>query len=298
MATLKEKLAFSFLDFGARGVSSQVSAGIGGAAHLSTGAMGTDTITGVLFANQYYNTEMSGYSVFATEHSIMTMRGREGELQIVRDLIRLNTGSILSIVSDGYDIYKLANEFCTTLKDEILAAKIRLVVRPDSGNAIEVILKLLDIFSKGYGYTINSKGYKVLNVIRILQGDGLSKPDDFLDILIAIKQNGYSVENILFGQGGGLLQQVNRDTYQFAMKTCSAKVDGEWIDVFKDPITDSGKRSKKGRLTTVKDINGNISTIRVEDLSDEFTDLMIDVWDTGTLLVDHTLEEVRNRANG
>ena len=60
---------------------------------------------------------------------------------------------------------------------------------------------------------------------------------------------GWSADNIAFGMGGALLQQVDRDTQKFAMKCSSALVNGEWIDVMKDPITDSGKKSKAGRVT-------------------------------------------------
>jgi nicotinamide phosphoribosyltransferase len=298
----EEAIAFMFHDFGARGVSSKESAGIGGAAHIMTGAMGTDTITGALFANEYYHSEMSAFSVFATEHSIMTMRGREGELQTVRDLIKTYNkapGIIVSIVSDGYDIFHLANEYCTTLKQEILDAGIKLVVRPDSGDPSEVIVKLLNIFDAGFGSIENSKGFKVLNVVRLLQGDSLSTPEDFTRICHAVLKAGFSIENIVFGQGGGLLQQVNRDTYKFAMKTCAAIIDGEWVNVFKDPITDAGKRSKKGRLSVFQDqVTGTIKTVSVgEMISDDMEEIMQTVWNTGHLLIDHTLAEIQARAN-
>jgi nicotinamide phosphoribosyltransferase len=300
--SIAEAIAFMFHDFGARGVSSIVSAGIGGAAHLATGAMGTDTITGALFANTYYNSEMSAYSVFATEHSIMTMRGRDGELKTVNDIIdefgRFGVGTLISIVSDGYDIFNLAREFAKgDLRQKILDKGIKLVVRPDSGDAVTVILELLKIFEEGFGVTVNSKGYKVLNVVRILQGDGLSKPEDFERICMAVKSAGFSIENMVFGQGGGLLQQVNRDTYKFAEKTCAAEVDGVWVDVFKDPITDSGKRSKAGRLTVVQSKVGEYMTIRIEDMTEDHTEVMQDVWYNGQILKEYDLEEVRARAN-
>lgn len=291
---------YMFHDFGARGASSKETVGIGSCSHLLTGAMGSDSITGVLFANRYYNSPMAGFSVFATEHSIMTMRGRDGELQTVSDLIKTYNkapGIIVSVVSDGYDIFALANHYCTTLKQEILDAGISLVVRPDSGNPSEVIVKLLNIFAEGFGYTTNSKGFKVLNVVRILQGDSLSVPEDFERICTAVMLAGFSIENMVFGQGGGLLQQVNRDTYGFAEKTCAALVHGEWVDVFKDPVTDSGKRSKKGRLTVIK-INGVHETVRIEDprITKE-NEVMCDVWYAGKLFKDYSLAEVQALAN-
>lgn len=299
----EQAIAFMFHDFGARGVSSQESAGIGGAAHLATGAMGTDTITGALFANKYYNSPMSAFSVFATEHSIMTMRGKDGELKTVNDLIdefsQFAPNTIVSIVSDGYDIFNLARQYTKgALKQKIIDRKVNLVVRPDSGDAVTVILELLRIFEEGYGVTINSKGKKVLNIVRILQGDGLSKPEDFERICMAVTEAGYSIENIVFGQGGGLLQMVNRDTYKFAEKTCAAKVDGEWVDVFKDPITDMGKRSKKGRLTVVKSQVGEFMTIRIEDVNPEIhVEIMETIWENGVLVKEYTLDEIRARAN-
>lgn len=301
--SIAEAIAFMFHDFGARGVSSKESAGIGAAAHLATGAMGTDTITGALFANTYYNTPMSAYSVFATEHSIMTMRGPDGELKTVNDIIdefgRFGPGTIVSIVSDGYDIFKLARQYTQgDLYKKIIKMGIKLVVRPDSGDAVTVIEELLKIFEAGFGVTINSKGYKVLNVVRILQGDGLSKPEDFERICMAVKAAGFSIENMVFGQGGGLLQMVNRDTYKFAEKTCAAEVDGVWIDVFKDPITDQGKRSKKGRLTVVKNLINEFMTIRIDELNPEIhIEVMETVYENGVLLKEYTLDEIRARAN-
>jgi len=297
---IESAIAFMYHDFGARGVSSRESAGIGDFAHLATGAMGSDTITGVLYANVYYNEAMAAFSVFATEHSIMTMRGKSGELQTVRDLIRTYNkapGTIVSIVSDGYNIFELAMHYCTTLKQEILDSGINLVVRPDSGDPVSVILTLLDMFAEHYGVVINNKGFKVLNVVRILQGDGLATSEDFERILIAVMEAGYSVENLVFGQGGGLLQMVNRDDLKFAMKTCAAKINGVYVDVFKDPITDQGKRSKKGRLTVAKNLLGEYQTIRIEDLDENHTEALETVWVNGQNLVDYNLADIRIRAN-
>ena len=287
---------FMYHDFGARGVSSQESAAYGGAAHILAGSDGTDTISGALTVNAIYSSRMSAFSVFATEHSIMTMRGREGELQTVRDLIKtFNTsqGTIISIVSDGYSIRDLVERYCTTLKDEILEAGIALVIRPDSGDPAEIVVSILNRVAEAYGYVVNSKGYKVLNVVRVLQGDGMSTKADVAKLLDAVQEAGFSVENIVIGQGGGLLQMVNRDDYKFAMKTCAALINGKWVDVFKDPITDIGKRSKRGRLVVVKR-DGEFATITKAEMLPGETDLLIPVWSRGKVLKDYTLPEVRN----
>ncbi len=108
------------------------------------------------------------------------------------------------------------------------------------------------------------------------------------DILEILKNEGFSAENIAFGMGGGLLQAPNRDTFRFAMKASAICVDGEWRDVYKDPITDVGKRSKKGRLALTCDFE----TVRVEEL-DGREDLLRVVFRDGRLLRDYGFDEVR-----
>ena len=301
---IDKKIAVMFMyhDFGGRGVSSKQSAGIGGCAHLATGAMGTDTATGILYAKKYYGARMAAHSVFATEHSIMTFRGKDGELQTVRDCIataKANRSTnpnarrtIVSLVSDGFNIYNLVDHYCTTLKQEILDAEINLVIRPDSGDKIKIILWILNRVAETYGFTVNSKGYKVLNMVRILQGDGLSDFDDFEEVFKAVTDAGYSLENMVFGQGGGLLQQVNRDDLKFAQKTCAAMVNNVWIGVAKDPITDSGKRSKVGLLTTVKLADGTLATVDRQEIPPGAVDLFEDIWYAGTFQRKYQWQEV------
>lgn len=298
---IDKKIAVMFMyhDFGARGVSSKQSAGIGACAHLATGAMGTDTVTGILYAKKYYNARMAAYSVFATEHSIMCLRGKDGELKTVRaciDAAKAASGgkphTIVSLVSDGYSIYDLVEHYCTTLKDEILNAGINLVIRPDSGDKIKVILWILNRIAQAYGYTVNSKGYKVVNMVRILQGDGLTDFDDFEEVFKAVTDAGYSLENMVFGQGGGLLQCVNRDDLKFAQKTCAAKISGKWIGVQKDPVTDQGKKSKIGRLTTVKLADGTLASVDRDNIPEGAIDLFVDIWYKGIFYRKFTFDEV------
>jgi nicotinamide phosphoribosyltransferase len=105
------------------------------------------------------------------------------------------------------------------------------------------------ILAEGFGYTTNSKGYKVLNNVRVLWGDGINELSIRSILGVMVDMHGYSADNIAFGMGGALLQQLDRDTQKFAMKCSSAEVNGEWVDVFKDPVTDQVKASKKGRVT-------------------------------------------------
>jgi nicotinamide phosphoribosyltransferase len=290
-------LPFKLHDFGARGVSSYESAGIGGAAHL-VNFMGTDTMTGALFAMKYYNeTEVPGFSVPASEHSTITSWMKEGELDAYRNMFKQFGGEypIVSVVSDSYDIYNaVENMWGGELKDMVEQSGSMLVVRPDSGEPAEVVVKVALLLDATFGSTVNSKGYKVLNNVRILQGDGLNNIGDFVKILAKLKGYNFSTDNVVFGQGGGLLQQVNRDTCKFAMKCSSITVDGEQRDVYKDPITDSGKRSKKGRLALV-DINGVLTTVAEAEACEN--NLLEVVFENGKLIKDETFADIRDRAS-
>jgi nicotinamide phosphoribosyltransferase len=244
---------FKLHDFGARGVSSLESAGIGGAAHL-VNFMGTDTISGLLFAREYYGASMAGFSIPAMEHSTVTSWGRDGEVDAYRNMLNqfAKPGAILAVVSDSYDIFNAASKLWgEELREQVVQSGATVVIRPDSGDPVDVNRKLVEILGEKFGYTVNSKGFKVLNNVRLIQGDGINELT-VRSILGAFMANGWSADNIAFGMGGALLQIVDRDTQKFAMKASSACVNGEWRDVVKDPVTDSGKKSKAGRVTLWK----------------------------------------------
>lgn len=287
-------LDYKLHDFGARGVSSFESAGIGGASHMPN-FKGSDTITGALFVMKYYGGEMPSNSVPAGEHSSYTTWGRNRETEAYRNMLKQFKGyPIISVVSDSYDIYHaVENIWGGELKDEVIQCGSMLVIRPDSGDPVEVVTKIAQLLDKTFGSTTNSKGYKELNHVKILQGDGITS-ESISKILHSLQAVGFSADNAVFGQGGALLQQVNRDTNKFAMKASAAKIDGEWIDVFKDPITDSGKRSKKGRISLYQDADGNFRTAtEVPDIG--FKDIMHTVFENGKILKTWSFEEVREQ---
>ena len=293
------EISFKLHDFGSRGVSSQESAMIGGAAHL-VNFMGSDTVVGVLAANEYYNIPMSGFSIPAAEHSSITSWGKEHEVDAYRNMIRAfaKPGALVACVSDSYDLWNACEHLWgEQLRQEVIDSGAVIIVRPDSGHPPAVVLRTAQILSEKFGYTINSKGFKVLKNVRIIQGDGINEHSikDILDILLT---NGFSATNIAFGMGGQLLQGLNRDTLKFAMKCSSIVVNGESRDVFKDPVTDHGKKSKAGRLDLVKWSNGNWQTVTLPDglIASEFS-AMKTVYENGELLVDDTFESIRNRAN-
>lgn len=255
-------IGFKLHDFGARGVSSMESAGIGGAAHL-VNFMGTDTMSGILHVLDVYGGDVCGFSIPAAEHSTITSWGRDNEVDAYRNMLVsfARPGSVVAVVSDSYDIYKACELWGTELKDDVINSGATVVIRPDSGDPVVVVPKMLRILSEKFGYTTNSKGYKVINNVRVIWGDGINSVSLSSILRCVVDVAGWSADNLAFGMGGGLLQQCDRDTLQFAMK-CSAigvrehtglREDGllgklVWHDVFKDPVTDSGKRSKRGRV--------------------------------------------------
>lgn len=290
-------LAFKLHDFGARGVSSYESAGLGGAAHLIN-FMGSDTITGILAAKKYYNEPMAAFSIPAAEHSSITSWGRTREVDAYRNMLTQfgGEGRLVAVVSDSYDILKACELWGTVLKQEVIDSKTTVVVRPDSGHPETVVLDVVRKLDEYYGSVVNEKGFKVLNNVRVIQGDGINE-QSIRGILMNLKFAGYSADNVAFGMGGALLQQMNRDTQKFAMKASAARINGEWIDVWKDPVTDPGKVSKKGRITLVTTKFGNIQTIQERHLDSGDYEMIETVWENGKLLRDQTFSEIRELSN-
>jgi nicotinamide phosphoribosyltransferase len=288
-------------DFGARSVSSPESAGIGGMAHLVNFA-GTDTLNGVRYARHYYDAGKAvAASVFATEHSTTTSWTREHEIDAYEHFLDACPEGICSVVADSYNIYEAVKMFGTTLKEKVLARGsktgfAKLVIRPDSGEPAEVSVKVLQLLDQYFGSTLNSKGYKILNPkVGMIYGDGINDKS-IKEILDAVVAAGFSTDNIVFGMGGELLQGVKRDDLKFAFKCAEAKINNEWVRVYKDPITDPGKVSKKGRLALIKD-GDTIRTIEVTDAHKNavhaIPDLLELVFENGEILREYTFADVR-----
>lgn len=286
------EIGFKLHDFGSRGVSSGESAALGGAAHLVS-FLGSDTVEGVLMANRVYNEKMAGFSIPAAEHSTITSWGKENEAAAYENMLDqfAKPGKIVAVVTDSYDIWNaIEHIWGEKLKSKIVNSGATVVIRPDSGNPPEVVLKTLELLEEKFGVSYNSKSYKVLNNVRVIQGDGVNE-DSIRLILEVIKQKGYSASNVAFGMGGALLQKVDRDTQKFAYKCSEVTVDGQHRDVFKDPITDPGKASKKGRLDLVWR-GGKFSTVPQTVGSS-----LKSVFRNGQLLVDQNLSDIRTKAN-
>lgn len=295
-------LPFSLHDFGARGVTSAEQAEIGGAAHL-VNFMGSDTIEGVRAANYYYNEPMAAFSVPATEHSVECSfgPGEFDEVDYLGHVLRTyaKPGAIVSIVIDGYDVYRAASTLCTTFKDQIVASGAKIVFRPDSGDMNIVVPAILDMQAKAFGYTVNAKGYKKINNVGIIQGDGVDHMS-IKSLLGKILALGYSADNVVFGSGGALLQKVNRDTFKFAQKASAVLKDGRWVGIAKKPATDLGKQSKSGRLILLQsEVTGEHMTVALDEvgpgISEEFKCVMRCVYSGGLQMNKQTLADIRSR---
>jgi nicotinamide phosphoribosyltransferase len=302
------EILFKLHDFGSRGVSSMESAAIGGAAHL-VNFRGTDTIVAIRMLRNFYNHEISAYSIPAAEHSTMTSWGKDHEIDAYRNMLNqyAQPGALIAVVSDSWDIYNaVENIWGDALRQNIIDSGATVVIRPDSGDPEEVVSKVTNLLAEKFGTTTNTKGYKVLKNVRVIQGDGVN-PESIEAILVSLETQGYSATNIAFGMGGALLQKVDRDTLKFAYKCSAVMRNGEWQDVYKDPVTDAGKRSKRGRLDLIKhDAPTGIrtyETIRLDEVqrggSGSFSTAMQTVFQDGEIYysADESLETIRDRAS-
>ena len=288
-------LDFFIHDFGCRSVTCMEQAAYGGAAHLIN-FKGTDTVPALKFAQEVYGADLNtlAFSVPATEHSIMTAMGPNGETEIMGRLLKQYPTGVLSVVGDSFNIYNFAEKICgETFHNDILARDGVFVIRPDSGDPEEVMLKLVNILWNKFGGTTNSKGFRVVNPkIRLLWGDGINL-DGVRDVLGNFTVNGWATENIsCFGIGSNLLQIVKRDDLRFAFKCSAHKRDEKWVDVYKSPI-EGGKCSKRGRLKLIHD-GGTFKTVRFEEPGE---DILETVYESGELLIDQKFDDIRNRAN-
>jgi nicotinamide phosphoribosyltransferase len=284
---------FMLHDFGYRGATCIQAAQRAGMGHL-VNFSGTDTIIALEGAMDYYNAPGAvGFSVNATEHSVMTSRGREGEIETIKDIITKYPNGILSMVSDSYDIFNCVENIYGKgeVKEMILARDGVFVIRPDSGEPVATMKRLLELAGEAFGFETNKKGFKVLNPkVRIIWGDGIGF-DGIGTILEMAIANDWSAENLVFGMGGGLHQKVDRDTQRCAFKSSAQMRNGEWHDIFKDPL-DQSKRSKRGQLKLIKE-DGQFKTVRLEE---EGEDILETVFLNGDLVKEFTFDEVRANA--
>jgi nicotinamide phosphoribosyltransferase len=287
---------FSYHNFGDRGSTSIEAAAIGGSAHMAVGFQGTDNFNSLKFVFENYGDTNVGFSIPASEHSTVTSWGQENEYNMIANYVEEFKGSpIIACVMDSYNIFE-AVKFITSgeMKTKIESDDYPIfVIRPDSGNPVEVIGAIINIMEdNSVKFTMNDKDYKVWNKYRIIWGDGINM-ESMKEILEYVTERGYSSDNIAFGSGGWLMQQHDRDTQKFAIKCSAIQVNSEMRDVFKDPITDHGKKSKKGIITLWKTENGYETDYRNRSWEDKIVDSLEVVFENGVLKRNQSFSEIR-----
>ena len=288
-------LPFKLHDFGFRGVSSVESAGVGGLAHL-VNFQGGDTLAAIGCGMEYYDSGMCGFSIPASEHSTITSWGKDHEVDAFRNMLQKYPTGLVACVSDSFDIDHACSELWgNELKDEVLSRDGTLVVRPDSGEIVPMVLNVLRRLWDAFGGITNKQGFRTLHdKVRVIQGDGCT-PETIRQIIDAMVSHQWSINNIAFGMGGGLLQKVDRDTQRFAFKCSSVTVNGEEREVFKQPKSDPAKNSKAGRLKLVEFEDGTIVTVGVNQLPSQ-DDKLVTVFERGEVKRLYTFDEVRSLA--
>ncbi|WBU87889.1 nicotinate phosphoribosyltransferase [Cellulophaga omnivescoria] len=298
-------------DFSMRGIAGMEAAVMSASGHLLSFS-GTDTIPAIDFLEEYYNAnsdnELVGGSVAATEHSVMCMGTNTGEQETFKRLItEVYPNGIVSIVSDTWDLWKVLTEYLPNLKEDVLARDGKVVIRPDSGDPADIICGnpngkteeekkgVIELLWEIFGGQTNSKGYKELDPhIGAIYGDSITTARA-TDICERLKQKGFASTNVVLGIGSFTYQYNTRDTFGFAMKATYGEVNGEGREIFKDPITDDGtKKSAKGLLKIAKE-NGTYKLVDQVNWEQEKTGELKEVFKDGKLLVNDSLQDIRNR---
>ena len=296
-----EALPYVINDFGFRGVSGKEEAARGGAAHLLN-CVGSDTLIGQRLLKSHYNASPRLQSVLATEHSVATMYGEGDEVGYVRNLLNkdyISENAIISCVGDSYDIFRFAREVLShpEIKQLLIERPGRFVLRPDSGNPIEVNLELLFILSEVFGYSYINGMKQINHNIGLIQGDGMDQ-DSIIALYAALDANGWAATNLVVGSGGGLLRKHTRDDISFAIKASYAEFDdGTKRNIVKNPITQTNKKSKTGKLKLVAGYtSGKLTdymTINHESENfDGYVDNLEEVFNNGELIKSYTFDEV------
>ncbi len=320
-------------DFSMRGMDSVEATIASGLGHL-TSFSGTDSLPAIYGARKFYGEkEFVGGSVNATEHSVMCAGSKDDEIGTFRRLLETYPKGILSVVSDTWDLWKVCTEHVVTLKEEILARDGKLVIRPDSGDPVDILCgiddykqdedgtmykvhltsgmfkdrgrKISTAEQKGviellwdvFGGTINEQGYKVLDShIGAIYGDSITI-DRADEICERLEAKGFASTNVVLGIGSFTYQYNTRDTFGFAMKATYVEVNGEGREIFKDPITDDGvKKSAKGLLRVFRTTLENEIVLHDQcNWTEEEGGILQTIYKDGKFYNETTLTEIKNK---
>jgi len=321
-------------DFSFRGMAGREAAAASGAGHLLS-FTGSDNLNVARFVEENYDGDNGLIlgSVPATEHSVMCAGGSdEGNEQATYErLLSLYPAGIVSVVSDTWDLWNVLTVILPNLKDQIMGRDGKLVVRPDSGDPVDILTGtfgdpedgvhngtryaaarelyektkqplrpeqkgVIELLWDTFGGTINEQGYKVLDPhIGAIYGDSITY-ERAEAIFKRLEAKGFASTNIVLGVGSYTYQYVTRDTFASAVKATWVEIDGVGRDIAKDPITDNGtKKSAKGRLAVI----GGAGGLQLLDGHDgKFAEeaglsLLEPVWENGKFIRYQSFDNVR-----
>lgn len=311
-----EDMAFLGHDFSMRGMSGLEAAQISGMGHL-TSFTGSDNLPAIRAVKKFYPTDsFVGGGVPATEHAVMCAGGKDDELETYNRLLGIYPNGLLSVVSDTWDLWNVLNNILPKLKDKIMARDGKLVIRPDSGDPVKILMGdpeadpnspefkgVVEILWDNFGGTVNAAGYKELDShIGVIYGDSINY-ERCKAILEGLVNKGFAAVNVVYGMGSYGFQYQTRDTFGFAVKSTNVVINGVDTPIFKDPKTDNGlKKSLKGRVAVIRNPRGTLLAIdddtpgTRENLAE--ADLLETVWKNGEFVKNLTFDQVRVNALG
>ena len=331
-------IGFACHDFSMRGMAGIEAAIVSGMAHM-TSFCGSETIPAIRAVEEYYNADSSkelvAATVPATEHSVMCAGGKEDELETFRRLIcEVYPNGIVSIVSDTWDFWQVVEDFLPKLKKEIMARNGRVVIRPDSGDPVDIICGLrtnphfntriveghyyccyapFDIDSeyveisegqyygayymlgKTFGWNTTDTGFRYPSTkIGLLYGDSITLERQ-KQIYLRLEGAGMAACNLVLGVGSFTYQFKSRDSLGFAVKATACKINGELKEIFKQPKTDDGTKNSLKGLIAIYEENGTYVAKDCVSEAEEMTGALEPVFVNGSLVKDYSLSEIRER---
>jgi nicotinamide phosphoribosyltransferase len=266
--------------------------------------------------NEYYSYDVSATKSNRENPDLMAI----SEWLNLKRWLEIFPVGILSVVSDTFDLFRVITEILPRLKDEIISRDGKLVIRPDSGDPVDItcgvgydvhinqykidrldysiderkgVIELLwDIF----GGTVSKEGYKVLDShIGSIYGDSITL-DRQVQIYERLAAKGFASTNIVLGIGSYTYQFNTRDTYGYAAKGAWFQSEGIDYNIYKDPATDNGtKKSLKGLVAVHKDEN-NEYFVKTECTPEEESDGELQlIYENGKFYNQITLSEIREK---
>lgn len=331
-------IGFACHDFSMRGMAGIEAAIVSGMAHM-TSFCGSETIPAIRAVEEYYNADSSkelvAATVPATEHSVMCAGGKEDELETFRRLIcEVYPNGIVSIVSDTWDFWQVVEDFLPKLKKEIIARDGRVVIRPDSGDPVDIICGLrtnphfntrivegryyccyapFDIDSeyveisegqyygayymlgKTFGWNTTDTGFRYPSTkVGLLYGDSITLERQ-KQIYMRLEGASMAACNLVLGVGSFTYQFKSRDSLGFAVKATACKINGELKEIFKQPKTDDGTKNSLKGLIAIYEENGTYVAKDCISEAEEMTGALEPVFVNGSLVKDYSLSEIRER---